>query len=172
MIPEDIRKPKLEIKFLPPELVELRKEIIKHSDILAVVQNAKTFEDGLGGIAAKLNIALDGLYDVPDLCRLLIDALHNRNVDRALAPNIAGLQSVEMVETDKEISLLPVTDADWSKEFAHKKDSAGSLPPYTVCSGCKTEFDCCSERACGKGEEVEQLGWPVGHSGFIQSGSA
>lgn len=169
MIPENIRKPILQIKDLPEELIELRKELLNHPDILAASQAAKTFEDALGIVAMKLNIALDGLYDVQDLCSMLLGALRNRNVDRALVPNIPGLQTVELVETDTEISMLPVKDVDWQKEFAHKKDGAGSLPPYTVCGSCKTEFDCCSERVCGQGIEVQQLGWPVGHSGFKRS---
>lgn len=168
-VPEDIRKPVLQIKMLPEELIELRKELLNHPDIANAAMKGTTFEDCLAEIATKLNIALDGLYDVPDLCKLLLDALRNRNVDRALVPNVPGLQTVELVETDTEISLLPVKDVDWQKEFAHKKDSAGSLPPYTVCGSCKTEFDCCTQRCCGKGIEVQQLGWPVGHSGFIRS---
>lgn len=169
MIPEDIRKPVLVIKEVPPEMIELRNELYNHQDVYQEAVKGNSFEESLGKIATKLNIALDGLYDVPDLCKLLLGALRNRNVDRALVPNIPGLQTVELVETDTEISLLPVKDVDWQKEFAHKKDSAGSLPPYTVCGSCKTEFDCCSERVCMKGIEVQQLGWPVGHSGFIRS---
>lgn len=156
---------------VPKELELLRHELTQpqHRNIFVAAQMETTFEAALGTVAAKLNIALDGLYDVPDLCGMLYRALQARPVDHVQAPPLPELQTVELVETDQEIHLLPVYDNEWQKEFAHKKDDTGALPPYTVCDSCKTEFDCCLGRDCSLGTPAQQLGWPVGHAGFKRS---
>lgn len=158
---------------IPPSKVResiasFRQELLKHVDLYIAAFNQNSFADCLGAVAAKLNIALDGDYDPVDLMDMLVRAMKARPENRVEAPQLAELQQVQLVETEGEISLLPEKDVDWQKEFAHKKDNAGELPPYTVCMKCKTEFDCCVERSCQQGCEVEQLGWPEGHKGFIQ----
>lgn len=69
-------------------------------------EKGTTFEECLGFIAARLDIVLDGLYDVADLCELLTKALKNRKefgnrmheVDKRLV-------SAEIVETAESIAL-------------------------------------------------------------------
>lgn len=65
---------------VPRELVDFQNEIIKHPDLLAVLQSdhIKTFEEGLAYVAAELGIIVDGLYDVGPLCKLLTERLYAR----------------------------------------------------------------------------------------------
>src|ERR1700747_569101 len=127
------RKGSIDLRQPLEELVALRNELALHPDVAQEGMKGSTFEECLAQIGAKLNIVLDGEYDVGELCSMLTEALRNRPADKTLPPVIAGLQTVELVETDNEISMLPVLDSDWQKEFAHRRDDEGKDAPYTVC---------------------------------------
>lgn len=89
----DLRRP-------PDNLVALREELIKHEDICQFAQQGKTFEECLGLIALKLDIALDGEYDVSDLCGMLTTALRCRSSGYSDAiRTLPGMVGVELVET-------------------------------------------------------------------------
>lgn len=154
---------------VPRELKEFRAELLNHTDLYMIGMRQSTFEDVLAAVASKLNIALDGEYEPAKLLNMLTRAMKNRSDNPVEAPALSDLQQVQLVETETEISLLPEKDVDWQKEFAHKRDNAGALPPYTVCNRCKTEFDCCEGRQCARGKPAQQLGWPEGHRGFKRS---
>lgn len=91
----------------PPEgLIRLRKELSYHPDISAYAQAGGNFEDVLGRIALKLDIALDGIYDANQLCHMLTEALENRRI-HPTQPHLRakGLMDVELVEREGDIML-------------------------------------------------------------------
>lgn len=71
----------IQIKHLPESLIALRKELTLpvHKDIAKKAMNeGRNFEECLGIIATELGIILDGMYDVPELCDVLVTALQKR----------------------------------------------------------------------------------------------
>lgn len=101
-------KATLEIKEVPESFLALRRELLHHPDIFKAANEGKNIEQCLGIIAAKLGIVLDGYYDVPELCDVLVTALFRRgtiNVDGGKDATLSDprLRPVQMVETDTEI---------------------------------------------------------------------
>jgi len=95
----------------PASLVALRQELMYHPDVIEKSHDAVTFEDALAKIAACLDIALDGLYDVEPLCAMLVDKLRVKRFhpnDTALLH--AGLVAVELHEHDDKITLVEKPD--------------------------------------------------------------
>lgn len=99
----------LEIKEAPSGLIHLRRELAKpqHSDISSAAQLETTFEGSLATIAEKLDIVVDGMYDVEPLCEMLATALENRFNVSSLMPQLRapGLVSAEIVEKEGEVEL-------------------------------------------------------------------
>lgn len=90
----------------PDSLVALREELLHHPDICEYAKDATSFEDVLGKIALKLDIILDGLYDVADICAMLTTALKGRYSNTS-TPHLRafGLQDVELVEREGSVSI-------------------------------------------------------------------
>ncbi len=99
----------LEIKLTPPGITELARELQKpeHCKIRELAQREGTFEEVLGTIAAQLDIALDGLYNPEELCRMLVKALRSGKRGKDLVTTSSALKEVEIMEIEKEIHLLP-----------------------------------------------------------------
>lgn len=97
------------IKEVPDSLVAFRKELIKpeHTDIFLTAMGAPTFELAIAAVAAKLDIVLDGDYDVGPLCAILTTALEQKGKGQALRfEGIPGLvDNVEIVERENGINL-------------------------------------------------------------------
>ena len=110
-MPKDISEPRkgLVIKHTPVPIIRLREELAlpSHADIAAKAMKGADFAECLGIIAAELGIALDGEYDVQDLCIMLLKALRNRkNVDKEEPHKLAdGLVPVKMEETEDALRL-------------------------------------------------------------------
>lgn len=110
----------VEIREPPASVVQLRKELEKpeNKDITSYAIEGTTFEDCLGRIALRLNIALDGEYDATILCAMLVEAMRNRGKLGALgetAPHLlaGGLVDAEIVEdVEGELSLEKRTDRE------------------------------------------------------------
>jgi hypothetical protein len=66
---------RIEHKEPPASLVALRDELPKHPLIYNEAIKGRNFEECLATIAYMLDIALDGMYDVADLCDLLVTEL-------------------------------------------------------------------------------------------------
>lgn len=62
-------------EMVPKSVEALREELKKHPDIYDYAILGTTFEDCLGRIAVKVNLILDGYYDVDDLCDKLIQLM-------------------------------------------------------------------------------------------------
>lgn len=145
----------------PPSLVRMRDELAKpwNKDIYDAAIREPTFETVLGTIAAKLSIALDGYYNVPDLCEVLYQALakrvHNRMLQIPSSEQVPGLVKAVMIEGEDDVQLMEFDEA--VKHLAGGTESDGDAP-YTVCNSCLTSFTCCAERKCVLGKEVTQLG--------------
>lgn len=98
----------LERKEPPNSVVRLRERLQRpeHKDIHDAGIKGVDFADCLGIIAAKLDIALDGNYDVPDLCDLLVRAMDARDT---LGNNPSALDerlvSAELIEREGTLSL-------------------------------------------------------------------
>lgn len=80
--------PNAQLREPPVEITILRAELAKpeHEDIYRAAIAGDTFEECVGIIAAELGIIMDGDYDVPQLCDVLIRALRNRN-SKILTPD-------------------------------------------------------------------------------------
>lgn len=92
----------------PPELIEFRNELAKpnNRDIYDKAIAEPSFEDAIGQVAACLDIALDGMYDVPDLCKLLTKALVARGTLGNSPTQLDNrLVSAGIVERENELSL-------------------------------------------------------------------
>lgn len=120
---EDRESHHLIIKKIAPQSVqELAKRLQQpqHRDIHNEAIKQQTFADCLGTIAAMLDIALDGIYDVPDLAELLCQAMDKRgtlgNSPHLLNRNLVNVElierekSMELVEAGGTIAPLPQTD--------------------------------------------------------------
>lgn len=91
----------LEIRELPESVIALRREILHHPEIFEAAKAGRNFEDSLAIIATHLGIVLDGYYDVPELCDVLVTALYRKgtaHIDDRLIP-------VQRVETPTEVRL-------------------------------------------------------------------
>jgi len=112
---EDRSHPYLIIKETPSSLIELRRLIALPSnlDIYEAAIVASTIEDSLGLIAAKLDIAMDGFYDVVEVCEMLCEAIRNRGSFKS-QPHLraAGLVSVELVEREGSVEIERRTEAE------------------------------------------------------------
>jgi hypothetical protein len=91
----------------PATLVALREELAYHSDIIEFAKHGETFEECLGRVALKLDIALDGEYDCSDLCGVLVTALRNRRF-HPQSPHlrVQGLEDVELIEKEGSVELI------------------------------------------------------------------
>lgn len=100
--------PLIHIKDIPPEFIALQKELNKDEnfDVAFEARKAGNIEEALGTIAAKLNIALDGLYDVPDICNILAKALAKRggNIHPSqIDPRLKIAQVVEEIDAYEQV---------------------------------------------------------------------
>lgn len=99
----------IERKVLPPALQALQQELAKpeNAKLSEAAQKGRDFEECLGIIAAQLDIALDGLYDVPDLCDLLVNAIRNKHL-YVSNPHMRDqrLMNVELLEKEGTVELV------------------------------------------------------------------
>lgn len=149
----------LEIREPPPSIVELRNLLQEpqHADILADAQKATSFSEAIGTIAARLDIALDGSYDVDGLCRVLCTCLRGRFTNNS-TPHLRSpeLVNVELHETEDEVKLVEAFENTIDANPA--SEHAWTL--YMQRVGCETCFNvqlCKSEGKCLKLPEDEAI---------------
>jgi len=148
----------LSFKLFPDSLIELRKELLNHPDILEELTKPQwnTFELCCGRIAQMLNIAMDGLYEPEGLFAMLTEALKNRHIVAELNPHLAapghGLKQVELQEREMEIEL-----AEIGEDFGWAGSEQAGTGPYTICLKCISTFECCDSRSCKLGKPAVQL---------------
>lgn len=141
----------MEIKQLPASLIELQKEITlpQHRDIYNAAFAEKTFELALGMLAAKVDILLDGSYDVPKLCELLVTALRTRRVaganPSAMHPDLVPVDLVE-----KEDSLAVEFAGNYFNPDALPQPSMDGFSVWMREQGCDI---CESKEACKLAEK-------------------
>src|ERR1700743_771544 len=77
----------LEIREPPASMIALRKllSLPENKDIFDAAKAEPTFEGALATIGAMLDIALDGTYDVAELCDVLSSALSRRESYKSTA---------------------------------------------------------------------------------------
>lgn len=87
----------------PASLTALRNEIaLPHNhELFNYAIQGRNFEECLARIAFFLGIALDGFYDVPELCDVLLTALKKKNVLQVLGTN--GFTSGDVSEIDSRL---------------------------------------------------------------------
>lgn len=99
----------LEIREPPPSIVELRNLLQEpqHADILADASKGRDFNESIGIIAARLDVALDGDYDADGLCRMLCTCLRGRFTNVS-TPHLRaeGLVNAKLEETEDELRLV------------------------------------------------------------------
>jgi len=94
------------IKEVPLSFDLLREELQHHLDICAYVNQGDSFPECMARIALKLDIALDGIYEIGPLSEVLLEALRNRRFHPE-SPHLRakGLIDVELLETQGELKL-------------------------------------------------------------------
>lgn len=157
----DNSNPYLQVKVTPETWNEFVRELNsgRHSDIVKEAQKCLSFSEVIGTVAAKLDIVLDGSYDMLPTCAMLLSALQRKvsgntqphNLDPSLVP-------VNLIEREGSLTLEEKLEEE---KINHVKVDPGE-GPYTVCNGCTTTFDCCVARDCKLGREVKQLGNTIG----------
>jgi hypothetical protein len=105
-------------------LVALRNELPLHPEIFTYANQGATIEDCLGRIATKLDIALDGEYNLDDLCGLLMTCLAAKRQKIPLSEihKLAGLTQVELIERENTVELAPTEIT----QIAPQEDSSSS----------------------------------------------
>lgn len=107
--------PTLLIKEPPASLLALRTELAlpANIDIYQASFKGASFEDCIGIIAAKLDIALDGDYEPDKLCEVLVEAMRARG-RFASQPHLraAGLVAVELEEKEGEVEIKEIKESD------------------------------------------------------------
>lgn len=160
---EDRSNPNLVRKIAPEAVEELAKRLQQpqHADISAYANSFPTFSECLGAIAAKLDILLEGDYNVPDLCELLCRAMDARgtlgNTPHKLDSRLVNAEilerpkSIEILETSGEIGTIapqPVTDM---QRFMIEHD----------CQICENIAACKHAKKCLGKEAVNETSVPL-----------
>lgn len=138
-------------KITPDSFNELRTELAKpeNKDISDDAQNGKTIEECLGRIAACLDIALDGLYDIPSLCTILVNSIRKRH-EFSHYPHLRDdkLVNVEMRETADAVELIEKQEASIGTVVTTENPDKTSVDRYVICDSCVTSFDCIVNKTC------------------------
>lgn len=146
-------------KVTPMSIQMLAKELAEpqHVDIYEAGKLGKSFEECMGIIAAKLDIALDGSYDAAMLADVLLQALRRRKPGAIQNHHLADprLKNVELVERQNTVTLEEVGEQYKVKGI---KEAAEGEGPYTICRTCINSFDCITNRSCKNGTPAQQLG--------------
>lgn len=92
----------------PASLVALRDELKFHPEVTEYAIQGANFEECLGRIGVKLDVALDGEYDAEKLCALFVDLLRCTRIavysrEAVLAKH--GMVAAELVETKDGVQL-------------------------------------------------------------------
>jgi hypothetical protein len=74
-------------KYMPEEVTQLQQELKNWPMISAEAQAGKDLPEQLGIIAARLGILLDGDYDIPKLCGMLLKKLQDLRTTNIILPN-------------------------------------------------------------------------------------
>lgn len=149
-------------KVVPDSLLALRQELLlpHHRDIFLAAQKERSFEEALGMIAAKLDILLDGDYNVPDLCELLVKALRTRalhgNNPAAIDPRLIAVEIVEK----KDVVSVEFAGAHIDPNLVTPVPTFDGFSHWMREQGCTI---CESRSACGKagkclGKEAFEVG--------------
>jgi|SRR3972149_1219737 len=87
---------------LPDAILALQQELKQHPELLAKLEGMD-LESSLGAIAADLGILLDGVYDLPDLCNMLVGKLRQKGA--IIVANDPQFVDVEVTEGPKAITI-------------------------------------------------------------------
>jgi hypothetical protein len=106
----DYPRKMLLIKEAPDSLIALRQLLAlpENKDIYDAANKETTFEVVLATVAEKLDIVLDGTYDVGPLCTVLAEAMKRRHMGPGLRFDVPGLQRADIVERESSVTLEPV----------------------------------------------------------------
>lgn len=97
----------------PASLTALRNEIAlpQNSEVFNYAIQGRNFEECLARIAFLLGIALDGFYDVPELCDVLVTSLRKRSVLKVLSAD--GFTDSDISKIDERlIGIRRIEDKD------------------------------------------------------------
>lgn len=166
----DNSTPGISKKVVPTVFTEFQQELNsgRHNDIVEDAKKGATFEECIGTIAARLDIILDGDYTPEELFSVLLAALRRR-VPGSVQPHqqdgrLVAASLTEMNEFDEALgihsqaSLEERADAIGVLGTAQERKVAGEQGPYTICRGCDSSFECCTNRSCKLGTPATQLG--------------
>lgn len=106
-------------KVIPEELQQLAHLLLlpRYKGVRDKAIEGRTFEECIGIIAAFYDIALDGEYDVPEICKILVQFMTgHKSVVKELIP-------VELVEREEDFTLEPVEVAGMADQVATSGDN-------------------------------------------------
>lgn len=104
---------RLEVRETPASVVALRNEIaLPHNhELFNYAIQGRNFEECLARIASFLGIMLDGFYDVPELCDVLVTAIRKKGVLKVLGTS--GFTDGDVSEIDERlIGIRRIEDKD------------------------------------------------------------
>lgn len=68
-------------QMVPQAIIDLRKELTNHPELTKKCQEeARDFEESLAMIATYCGVIVDGVYDVSELCDLLVRRLQGKRI--------------------------------------------------------------------------------------------
>lgn len=103
----------LETREPPGSVVALRNELPLHKEIYDKAIQGRNFEECLAIIGAELGIILDGIYNAPDLCAMLVRELQRKRAilaDGTSIPRDPALVSAAITVTKDSITIDEVTE--------------------------------------------------------------
>lgn len=134
----------ISLKQPPPSMIALRNELAlpSNKDIYDEAIKGKNIEESLGTVAARLDILLDGTYDMEALCNVLMTALKSRYGYKN-QPHLrdSRLVSAEIVERKEELTVERV-----ETDIATITSPSGDA--FATCLNCGSPSICAKQREC------------------------
>lgn len=127
-----------------------------HKKLSDEVKLGSNFEECIGTLAARLDIALDGDYEASALFDVLLQAMRRRVPGAIQNHHLHDPRLVNAKLTEKKETLT--LEELGAKEGINLKEAANGEGPYTICRACVTSFDCCANRTCELSSPAQQLG--------------
>lgn len=95
-------------EYFPESMIELQKELRNWPLISKEAMDANLDTVGtLGVIAARLGILLDGVYDIPDLCAMLLKKLREMRTTNLILPD-SRTQNIRIRAGENEVIIEDV----------------------------------------------------------------
>lgn len=121
---------------LPQGILDLQNELKHWPLISAEAQQAQDLPTALGTIAARINILLDGDYEVEDLCSMLCKKLYEMRTTQVFVPD-SRMKEVTVSENGNTVRLDEVPTPRLLLPSSKQEDSNNQeAVPHPLSSSC------------------------------------